>query len=205
MSALFFALLLAADIDLPKTLKGIENRYNRASTLQATFTETYTTRGRKTIEKGELYLRKPGRMRWEYTQPAGKLFVSDGKYFYYYNAEQKRAERMNMKQAEDMRAPLGFLLGRLDFDRDFKEYRVRAEGENLIINALPKSNKLPFTDVTFMVNSKFAIERLSVQGQDQSVLEFQFTNEKINSAVSRELFKFQAPPGVEYVTSDSQR
>ena len=66
---LFLGLLLqplrAADLDVTRTLKGVEDRYNRAQTLQLTFTETYRTRGRERTEKGELFLRKPGRMRWQ--------------------------------------------------------------------------------------------------------------------------------------------
>ena len=68
-------------------------------------------------ETGELSLQKPGKMRWEYTQPAGKLFLSDGKLIYYYNPVSKRAEKMKVRESEDMRAPLAFLLGKLDFKR----------------------------------------------------------------------------------------
>ncbi len=64
----------AADTDMPQFLKGIEERYNHIQTLELSFTEIHTLQGRKRTERGELFLRKPGRMRWQYTQPAGKLF-----------------------------------------------------------------------------------------------------------------------------------
>src|SRR6266852_9857315 len=112
-------LLNAADVDVSRTLKGIEDRYNNAQTLQVAFTESYTLQGRKRTEKGELFLRKPGRMRWQYSAPAGKLFVSDGKFVYYYNPDENRAEKMKLKETDDMRAPLAFLLGRLQFQNDF--------------------------------------------------------------------------------------
>ena len=55
----------AADsIDIPRTLAGVEDRYNHTQTLQLGFTETYRVQGRVRVEKGELFLRKPGRMRW---------------------------------------------------------------------------------------------------------------------------------------------
>ncbi|MGH9559475.1 MAG: LolA family protein, partial [Bryobacteraceae bacterium] len=101
----------AQHLDISKILQGIENRYNRARTLEVSFTESLTSQGRKRTEKGELFLRKPGRMRWQYTSPAGKLFISDGKYIYSYLPAENRAEKMPFKETEDMRAPLAFLLG----------------------------------------------------------------------------------------------
>jgi len=102
-------------------LRGVEHRYNRAQTVEVLFEQTFTAprRGPKT-ERGELFLRKPGRMRWQYTTPAGKLFVSDGKYIYLYTPGTQRVERSKVKETDDMRAPLAFLLGKLDFQRDFK-------------------------------------------------------------------------------------
>ena len=105
----------AADSEITRILKGVEERYNHALTLQVTFAETYTNKGRKHTEKGELYLRKPGRMRWEYSSPAGKLFGSDGKFAYAYSPDENRFDKMSLKGTEDMRAPLGFLLGKLQF------------------------------------------------------------------------------------------
>jgi len=119
-----------ADVDLPALLKSVEKRYNNARTLQIDFSEAYSLPGRgRMLEDGQLSLRKPGKMRWNYAKPVGKVFVSHGKFVYYYSPEANRAEKMKLKETEDMRAPLAFLLGRLEFDRDFKEYRSRREGD----------------------------------------------------------------------------
>src|SRR4051812_37231035 len=138
-----------ADADLSRTLKGIEDRYNHARTLELSFTERYTLQGKQRTEKGELYLRKPGKMRWQYTSPAGKLFISDGKFIYSYSAQDHRAEKMKMKEADDMRAPLAFLLGRLQFNDVFREFRSPPEGDGVFITAIPKSDKLLYTEVSF--------------------------------------------------------
>ena len=61
-------------------LKGVEARYNKAKTLQVLFNEEYTPPGKaRRTDSGILMLRKPRKMRWDYSQPPGKLFVSDGK------------------------------------------------------------------------------------------------------------------------------
>jgi outer membrane lipoprotein carrier protein len=205
--AAFILLLLmplrAADTNVAQMLKGIEDHYNHAQTLQVTFTEMSTQQGRKITEKGELFLRKPGRMRWQYTSPAGKLYISDGKFIYYYNGT-TTAEKMAFKETDDMRAPLAFLLGRLNFDKDFREFRTQPDRANLFITAIPKSDKLPYTEVTFLVSPDFVIHWLRVNGQDGSTLEFVFENEKKNPPIPDAMFRFSPPPGVEYTDSSKQ-
>src|SRR6266852_1126919 len=185
--------LSAADVNVPRTLKGIEDRYHNTPPLQGAFTESYTLHGRKRTEQGELFLRKPGRMRWQYSAPAGKLFVSDGKFVYYYNPDENRAEKMKLKETDDMRAPLAFLLGRLQFQNDFREFRTQPDGADLFITAIPKSDKLPYTEVTFLVSPDFVIHWLRVKGQDGSDLEFAFANEKTNPPISDAMFRFTPP------------
>jgi outer membrane lipoprotein carrier protein len=195
----FFVLSVAAFAqtpDLPKLLDNVEKRYNKASTLQVTFQETLSGVGRGRIaESGQLVLRKPGRMRWDYTTPAGKLFLSDGKNIYYYNPSSKRAEKLKLKESEDMRAPLAFLLGKLDFDKDFTNFRATPHSLGTMITADPKSDKLPYKHVEFVVDATAAIRELRVHGYDNSLLAFNFSNEKMNPPVPDKLFKFELPAG----------
>lgn len=191
----------AADIDVAKTLKGVENYYNTAQTLIVNYAETYTSQGHKRTEKGILYLRKPGKMRWQYTDPAGKLIVSDGKYIY--SLDQKRAERMPLKETDDMRAPLAFLLGKLHFNEEFKDIAVSPDpgSDHIFITALPKSDKMPYTKVKFLVSADYVIHWLSVEEQNGSTIDYAFENEKKNPQIAESMFHFVPPPGVEYVDS----
>jgi len=189
----------ANGIDVGKILKGVEDHYNRIQTLQLAFTESITQQGCKHTEKGDLFLRKPGRMRWQYS--TGKLYISDGKYIYFYNPSENRAEQTPFKEAEDMKAPLAFLLGRLNFQDDFKQFEARPDRENTFIIATPKSDKMPYTEVSFLVSPDSVIHWLSVKGQDGSNLEFVFENEKRNPAIADTMFKFVPPPGVEFIRS----
>lgn len=189
----------AAEIDVPRILKGVEDHYNDIKTLEVMFTEKSSVQGRTRTEKGELYLRKPGRMRWDYTSPAGKLFVSDGKYIYLYTPSDNRYERMPVKETEDMRAPLAFLLGRLNFNNDFREFSALPDGRgNVFITAVPKSDQMPYSQVSFLVSpNDSVIHWLRVRGQDGSETEFVFENEKKNPPIKDAVFKFDPPPGAE--------
>lgn len=193
----------AADIDLNTLLKGVEQRYNRAKTLQVHFVESYLVQGRaRKSESGELTLRKPGRMRWDYTAPSGKLFVSDGKDVYLYTPEAHRVEKAKLKASDDMRAPLAFLLGKLDFAKEFRDFEFKPEGTNYLITAKAKTDKLPYEKVQMLVTPDFEIQRLVINGQDLSLLTFQLDGEKINPPVDDTLFKFQMPAGATLVDAE---
>jgi outer membrane lipoprotein carrier protein len=195
----------AASVDLSRLLESVEKRYNKAQTLQVTFQETLSAGGRgRPAESGELFLRKPGRMRWEYSNPAGKLFLSDSKNIYYYNPVSKRAEKMKFKESDDMRAPLAFLLGKLDFSKDFKDFRTAEHSSGMLITAFPKSGKLPYKQVEFLVAPDSAIRELRVHGFDNSLLTFNFSNEKVNPALSDKMFQFALPPGATWVDSTGE-
>jgi outer membrane lipoprotein carrier protein len=195
--------LEAADPNTTALLKGIEQRYNHAQTLQVQFSESYTVLGRaRKGESGQLTLRKPGRMRWDYTNPAGKLFVSDGKDVYLYTPEANRVEKTKLKASDDMRAPMAFLLGKLDFAKDFRDFEVKQEGTNYLVVARAKNDKLPYERVQMLVTPEHAIQRLVIDGQDQSILTFQFADEKVNPPVDDAQFKFQMPPGATLTASD---
>lgn len=190
---------VAADNTLTHLLGAVQSRYNSARTLQVTFQESYTgAAGRRQVESGELYLRKPGRMRWDYKSPAGKLFLSDGKQVYFYNPTTNRAEKTKLRETEDMRAPLAFLLGKLDFEKDFRDFQLKNEtGQIATVIAIPKSDKLPYKEVQFTVNpiQGYQIQRLLITAQDNAILAFHFANEQLNPDLNDKLFRFELPKG----------
>ncbi|MEK7405969.1 MAG: outer membrane lipoprotein carrier protein LolA, partial [Acidobacteriota bacterium] len=151
--------------------------------------------GRAKKESGEAFLRKPGRMRWAYSSPQGKLFVTDGKYAWLYTPGSNQVEKTPIKQTDDLRAPLAFLLGKLEFQRDFKRFIWRPEGADYWVVAEPKSDQLAYREVEFLVTPEFQIRRLRVTGQDRSVMEFRFDRERLNPPLSEKLFQFDPPPG----------
>lgn len=196
--------LQAAEVNVEGLLKGVEQHYNRAKTLQVQFNESYVVQGRpRKVETGQLTLRKPGRMRWDYTAPEGKLFVSDGKDVYLYTPEAHRVEKTKLKVSEDMRAPLAFLLGKLDFYKEFKDFQVKQDGANSVVTALAKTDRLPYDKIEMLITPQYEIRRLVVNGQDKSILTFQLDQEKVNPPVNDALFQFQMPAGATLVAEGS--
>jgi outer membrane lipoprotein carrier protein len=150
-------------------------------------------------------LRKPGRMRWDYSQPKGKLFVSDGKFMWLYipagPSAHPRAEKMKLQESDDMRAPLAFLLGKLNFEREFRNLQARPDeaGAGTRITAEPKTDNLPYSAVEFVVTAENRICEVKVTGFDNSILDFTFEQESLNPPLDDKLFQFHAPAGAEVV------
>ncbi|MGA2274002.1 MAG: outer membrane lipoprotein carrier protein LolA [Bryobacteraceae bacterium] len=192
-----------ADPQLGSLLATVEARYNHAKTLQVLFQEQYTRQGEPhRVEGGRLRLRKPGKMRWDYTEPQGKLFVCDGKYLYLYTPADNRAQRMKLKETEDMRAPLAFLLGKLHFDREFRSLQADRVGGGWRIMAEPKTDDLPYRAVEFVVAQDGRIEEVKVTSYDQAVLDFHFDQETVDPPLSAGLFQFQLPAGAQLTEED---
>jgi outer membrane lipoprotein carrier protein len=195
------ACLVVAD-SADQLIQRVEKRYNSAQTLTVGFTESYTVQGHaRQPESGTLTLRKQGKMRWDYTRPAGKLFISDGKNVYLYTARDNRVEKLKLKDTEDMRAPLAFLLGRLDMKKEFRDFELHNADAGTWLDASAKNARVPYEKVEMLIAPDASIRALKVIGRDESLLSFSFNNEKINPPVADELFRFTAPRGAEVVDS----
>jgi outer membrane lipoprotein carrier protein len=191
-----------ADSTPDELIKSVENRYNQARTLSVSFVENYSVLGHaRPPEMGILTVRKQGKMRWNYTQPQGKLFVSDGKNVYLYTSKDNRVEKVSLKESEDMRAPLAFLLGRLDLKKEFRNFQVRQGDGGTWLDASAKRSNGPYENVDMLIASDGSIRQLKVRGRDQSILSYRFTNETLNPPVSDQQFHFTIPPGAEVVDS----
>ena len=206
MSRFILALLLgsaclpAAAASADGLIKQVQDRYNNARTLSVNFVETYNLLGHpRPPERGTLTLRKGGKMRWDYTQPTGKLFISDGKAVYLYTAADNRVEKVPLKDTEDMRAPLAFLLGKLDMKREFRDFAVNEGEGGSWLKAAAKSDRVPYGSVEMLIGLNGSVQQLQVAGRDGSLLTYAFQDEKLNPPVADTVFRFAVPPGAEVV------
>jgi outer membrane lipoprotein carrier protein len=141
-------------------------------------------------------------MRWEYSDPKGKLAVCDGKVLWLYTPAENRVEKFPLRESDDMRAPLAFLLGKLHFDKEFRNLQGKPEGSGTRIAAEPKTDSLPYSAVEFLVTSEGRIREVKVTEFDHSVMGYTFDQEKVNPPLGDRLFQFQAPAGAEVVEAN---
>jgi outer membrane lipoprotein carrier protein len=179
-------------------IRQVQDRYNGVRTLSVGFRMEDHHRP---PEEGKLTLRKQGKMRWDYSKPAGKLFVADGKTVYLYSARDNKVEKVPLKDTEDMRAPLAFLLGHLDLRKEFRNFATRPGGEEdgTWLAASAKSDRAPYEQIDMLIAPDGSVRHLKIAGRDQSEIDFYFKEERLNPAVSDALFHFTIPPGAEVV------
>jgi outer membrane lipoprotein carrier protein len=205
--AFLFAPFASAQSELDQLINGLQAKYNKLSSLSADFTQIYNAPGQKSRrESGHLLLRKPGKMRWDYTAPETKLFVSDGKWLYEYFPADKYASRSAIKESGDMRAPFAFLLGRGNLRRDFKVIEFAKESPvkagSKVLRMVPK-RAADFRELVVEVElGSLQIARLSLVENGGARSDFLFSNLRENVPAGADQFTFKAPAGVELRTDN---
>jgi outer membrane lipoprotein carrier protein len=184
--------------------EGVDAKYNRLKSLKMEFAETYAGGGRIRKESGTLWLKQPGKMRWDYATPNPKLFLSDGKTAYFYVPGERQARKTSLKNLDDLRSPLRYLLGKAKLVKEFDDLTVvpgakLLRPENVVVGGVPKRLKDRVQQVLFEINPQNQIERLTIEEVDGTVTEFTFTNIVESLAVADEQFKFQRPANVELI------
>ncbi len=182
------------------TLKSVDTHYNHLRSLRTTFTETYTGLGLHKSESGSLLLSKPGRMRWSYTDPAGKLFVLDGKYAWSYSPGDAQAQRVPAKQLDDLRSPLRLLLGHAQLARELTAIRITPQPNGTtLIQGIPRGEEARLKLLTLITGKAGDIQSLKIEELDGSLTEFHFTTPQENPPISPADFTFTPPAGVPVV------
>lgn len=184
----------------------VDDHYNHLQSLQAEFTEIYQGSGIERTESGTLWLKKPGKMRWEYRSPEEKLFVGDGKNAWLYLPAERQARKSSMKKLEDLRSPLAFLLGKsklekelqlLSFAPDVQPWRAG----DMMLRGIPRGLEDRVRQVLLEITPSHQIVRILVHGVDDSVTEYRFNSQQENVKVADDRFRFVAPQGTE-ITED---
>lgn len=191
--------------ELDQLINGLQTKYNRLSSLSADFVQIYNSGSQTRRESGRMLLKKPGKMRWDYTSPEAKLFISDGKWLYEYVPAERYASRTTIKNSGDLRAPFAFLLGRGNLRRDFKVIEFAKESParagNKVLKMIPK-RAADFRELLVEVEpASFQIARLTLIESGGARSDFLFSNLRENIGVNDGQFTFKAPEGVEVRTN----
>jgi outer membrane lipoprotein carrier protein len=194
----------AADDQVKKIASAVDAHYNSLQTFKADFVETYSGNGVARKESGTLSLKRPGRMRWDYTAPSQKLFVSDGKTAIFYVPGERQARKAAVKKLDDFRSPLRYLLGKTKLEKEFDKLAIADAASaktagNVILSGVPKNMADRVSGVLLEITPQSEIQRIVIEEIDGAVTEFTFTNITENVPLSDSLFRFSPPRGVETI------
>jgi outer membrane lipoprotein carrier protein len=186
----------------------IQQRYETVRDFEATFIHTYQggLLRTKTTEQGSVEIKRPGKMRWRYTKPERKEFVSNGKQIYSYLPRDKQVI-VSPVPAADQTTPALFLSGRghlvRDFVVSFTELPESAPG-TIALKLVPRKSDPEVEWLLLGVDANtLQIRNLVAMDRQGGRSAFVFENLKENRNLSDKIFEFEVPRGVDVITSGS--
>jgi outer membrane lipoprotein carrier protein len=201
--ALWMMLPLAAQSVAPSATQlaaAVDHHYNVLHRLRVNFTETYQGMGMDRHESGVLLLEKPGRMRWNYAEPAGKVFVLDGKYGWFYTPGDAQVQQIPAKKLDDLRSPLRFLLGHAQLTKELDGLTMApADGDMFRLRGVPRGMEQRVRSLELVVSREGTIQSMTLEELDGSRTSFAFKDEQANPVIAADTFRFTPPAGVQVV------
>lgn len=178
----------------------VDHHYNSLHSLSVHFVQHYTGMGMHRENAGVLLLKKPGRMRWTYSEPAGKLFILDGHYGYFYSPGATEAQKIPQKKLDDIRSPLRFLLGHTQLEKEMRGLHMTPAGDGLYTLAgVPKGMEQRVRSLSLTVDGSGAIHSMVIEETDGVTNQFVFSGEQDNAPAPNSAFVFSPPAGVHVV------
>jgi outer membrane lipoprotein carrier protein len=169
------------------------------ATWSADFKQTIADDSGKVLRAaaGKLYLQRPGKFRWDYSDPSEQLVLADGKQIWFYDKDLAQANVRDM-DATLASTPAVLLSG------------GGAVSSQFDITALPPSGGLEWyqlipkhTDTDFqLVRIGFAKGELAsmfLADKLNQVTQLTFTHQSRNAKFAPDLFTFTPPAGVDVI------
>ena len=164
------------------------------------FTQKYDGMGLHRQESGILLLRKPGKMRWTYSSPAGKLFILDGKDAYFYSPGDTEIPRVPAKKLDDLRSPLRFLLGHTQLSKELTNLQIApADNGDYTLSGIPKNMEKRIASFSITANADGVIQSMRIEETDGAINTFSFSGEQPNAPATDADFVFHAPDGTHII------
>jgi outer membrane lipoprotein carrier protein len=188
---------------LEEVVKGLESAYGKLNDLKAEFDQTAFNKSlnQSIPAQGTVYLKKGGKLRWEYADPTPQQIVSDGKTVWIYTPA---LSQVNVGPApEAMAGPAGSFLSGLGKVREHFGVRFLNPAEprdrdgNVVLDLTPKQSLPTMTRLILSLDPRsWDVRRAVLYDQFENTVTMQFKKTVVNSGLADSLFTFVAPKGV---------
>jgi outer membrane lipoprotein carrier protein len=195
----------AASLSTDEILDRIEKIYT-ASEFSATFIQASTIKAMEITDSasGRLYIKYPGKMRWEYQEPEPQVIVTDGDQLWMYRPEDNQVMLGQASTFFSEGKGAGFLsdirLLRKDFDIDLEDIRF---GDYYNLRLVPREKNWDIAYVHLLVSrSTFRIAQVFTYNAYEDVTRIELVNPQFNQTFGEEFFTFKIPAGVDVLRLD---
>jgi outer membrane lipoprotein carrier protein len=188
---------------LDDVIRNIEAAYGKINDLKAEFTQTAFNKSlnQSIPAQGTVYLKKGGKLRWEFADPTPQQIVSDGKTVWIYTPA---LSQVNVGPApEALAGPAGSFLTGLGRVREHFTARFLNPAEprdrdgNIVLDMVPKQALPTMNRLVLSFDPRsWEVRRAVVYDQFENTVTMQFRKPAINGGLADSLFTFVAPKGV---------
>lgn len=186
--------------------------YNKTKDFKGSFKQVFTDAlyNRKRTSYGYLWVKKPGRMRFEYSHPEKKYFIADGKILWVYEPRDKQAFK-NPLSTKTLSSGLTFLFGSGNLSKTFnasyatgKKYQLGGP-KHLVLKLTPKKPTAQYEFLVIAVRAKDHVVEESMVVSKHNTNHFVFSNLKFDTKVRNGRFRFKPPAGVRVIDGAKMR
>ena len=208
---LLVPVLITPDRTAPELAQALQKKYDTIKDFSADFVHAYEggVLRKQITERGHLLVKKPGKMRWDYTSPEQKQFVSDGVKMYSYIPQDKQVIVSTIPPEDEATTPTLFLAGKGNLVRDFTASITDAPkgmpADTRALKLVPKVRQKDYDWLVLVVDPNTLDFRGLVTVDAQGgISTFSFANLKVNVGVADKEFTFKVPRGVDVVIASSR-
>lgn len=192
-------------LTLEEVTDRLQASYERVEDFKAQFVQESTNRslGQTLIASGEVAMKKPGKVRWEYRSPEPRLIVSDGRTLWIFSPEDRQVFVQGAAEALPG-ISLDLLAGLGNLRRDFRIRAIAHAGteasKSYLLELTPKKPEVHLTRLILEVNREtFLVEKAVFFDAYANTTTIAFQNLSINTGLPDSRFAFAPPPGVEVI------
>jgi outer membrane lipoprotein carrier protein len=188
--------LLAATQE--QIVRSVEDHYRDLVDLTATVTQKNTLKsvGKSQRFDGTLSIKKPGRLRLDYTN--GQVILIDGKAALFYSKKSEQVIRKTFTDFEQMNIPVAFLLGASHLRDDFTVVHPEPQAPGLL-ELLPRRPKAAMKKIRIRTDAAGRITVLTIFDKSGNTTEITFTDIREGAGLDDRLFIFTPPKGTEII------
>ena len=187
--------------DALSTARLVEAALNSVTGLVSGFTQTVESPGLPSpqVEQGTLYLLRPGRMRWEYSDPPGKLAITDGRRSYLYLPEERQVLVAPL-DAPGAGSGVALLLGdRVSLIEAFEIGWAPAPADrgSRRLRLTPRAPRTQYESLFLEPDDEYLIRALVVVDALGGTVTYRFSRQRRVDSLPESLFHFTPPRGAQ--------
>jgi len=199
---IWLPILKAQPLPLEEVVAKVQEQYETHEDFKANFIQESFVKslGKKQVAEGNVYFKKPGKMRWIYQKPGKQEIISDGKNFWNYRPEDKQVMVSPMTNAFQSKVPSTFLAGIGNLKKDFQARWAKEPSpkENYSLELTPQEDRGGLEKLSLLVDwESYKILQARILDIMGNVTQISFSKIQFDNHLPDSLFTFVPPQGVE--------